>query len=65
MFEEYKGKNSNILTNFNEKYPTKELTQNEKNILHYFIRNFAKDDDKKFFILYLNINQLYIKFRKS
>ena len=41
MFEGYKGKNSNILTNFNEKYPTKELTQNEKNILHYFIRNFC------------------------
>ena len=42
-FEGYRGKNSNILTNFNEKYPPKDLTENEKNVLHYFITNFDED----------------------
>ena len=59
MFEGYRGKNSNILTNFNEKYPPKELTQNEKNILHYFIRNFAQDDYKNFlFCIQILINYI-------
>ena len=39
-FEGYRGKKSNILTNFNEKYPPKELSQNEKEILV----NCAKDN---------------------
>ena len=48
MFEGYRGKNSNILTNFNEKYPPNDLTQNEKKILHYFINNFGQDEYKNF-----------------
>ena len=39
IFEGYRGKKSNILTNFNEKYPPKELSQNEKELLV----NCAKD----------------------
>ena len=59
MFEGYRGKNSNILTNFNEKYTPKELTQKEKNILHYFINNFAKDEYKNFlFCIQILINYI-------
>ena len=59
MFEGYRGKNSNILTNFNEKYTPKELTQNEKNILHYFINNFTKDEYKNFlFSIQILINYI-------
>ena len=59
MFEGYRGKNSNILTNFNEKYTPKELTQNEKNTLHYFINNFAKDEYKNFlFCIQILINYI-------
>ena len=38
MFEGYRGKNSNILTNFNEKYPPQELTYQEKRILNKYIQ---------------------------
>ena len=66
MFEGYRGKKSNILTNFNEKYPPKELTQNEKNNLHYFIRNFAQDEYKSFlFCIQILINYIQRSGRKG
>ena len=48
MFEGYRGKNSEILTNFNEKYPPQELNQQEKAILNKFIQNNENDDYKTF-----------------
>ena len=46
QFEGYRGKNSNILTNFNEKYPPKELDNKEKTIFKEFIQNSDNDDYK-------------------
>ena len=58
-FEGYRGKNSNILTNFNEKYPPVDLTQNEKSMLHYFIGKFAEDEYKNFlFCIQILINYI-------
>ena len=48
MFEGYRGKNSNILTNFNEKYPPQELTTKEKAILNYYIQENENEDYKQF-----------------
>ena len=48
MFEGYRGKNSKILTNFNEKYPPQELNHQEKAILNKFIQNNENDDYKTF-----------------
>ena len=48
MYEGYRGKNSNILTNFNEKYPPKDLAPNEKNILISFIHKFNQNEYKTF-----------------
>ena len=46
MFEGYRGKNSDILTNFNEKYTPINLSPNEKNKLSNFILNLDQDDYK-------------------
>ena len=48
MFEGYRGKNSNILTNFNEKYPPQELDYKEKQILNKYIKNNEGEDYKTF-----------------
>ena len=48
MYEGYRGKNSNILTNFNEKYPPQELNHEEKEILNRFIQNNENEDYKTF-----------------
>ena len=59
MFEGYRGKNSYILTNFNEKYPPQNLTQKEKNILYNFTLNFQKDEYKNFlFSIQILINYI-------
>ena len=59
MFEGYRGKNSNILTNFNEKYPSEDLTNNEKIILRSFINNFKQDEYKNFlFSIQILINYI-------
>ena len=59
MFEGYRGKNSNILTNFNEKYPPKDLTQNDKKNLYYFITNFTENEYKNFlFCIQILINYI-------
>ena len=47
-FEGYRGKNSNILTNFNEKNPPQELTYKEKRILNKYIQNNENGDYKTF-----------------
>ena len=41
-FEGFRGKNSAILTNFNEKYPPKDLTQDEKKYYMISLRTFQK-----------------------
>ena len=48
MFEGYRGKNSNILTNFNEKYPPQDLDYKEKQILNKYIKNNEGEDYKTF-----------------
>ena len=48
MFEGYRGKKSNILTNFNEKYPPKELNNKEKILLNKYIQQKENDDYKTF-----------------
>ena len=48
MFEGYRGKKSNILTNFNEKYPPQELNYKEKLTLNKFIKKNGNDDYKEF-----------------
>ena len=48
MFEGYRGKNSNILTNFNEKYPPQELDLKERQILNRYIKENENDDYKIF-----------------
>ena len=48
QFEGYRGKNSDILTNFNEKYPPQELNDNEKLILNKYIHDNENDDYKSF-----------------
>ena len=48
MFEGYRGKNSNILTNFNEKYPPQDLDYKEKQILNKYIKNNEGEDYKAF-----------------
>ena len=59
MFEGYRGKNSAILTNFNEKYPPKDLTKNEKGILYNFVKNFAQDEYRNFlFSIQILINYI-------
>ena len=58
-FEGYRGKNSAILTNFNEKYPQKDLTKNEKEILYNFVKNFAQDEYRNFlFSIQILINYI-------
>jgi hypothetical protein len=44
QFEGYRGKNTYILTNFNEKYPPQELDDKERLILREFIQNDENDD---------------------
>ena len=60
MFEGYRGKNSNILTNFNEKYPPKELTNKEKKILNKYIQD-NENDDYKIFLFCLQLLIDYIQ----
>ena len=38
-FEEFRGANSSILIKFNEKYPKKELSDEEKKLLNEFLKN--------------------------
>ena len=59
MYEGYRGKNSNILTNFNEKYPPEDLSNIEKMILRNFINNFNQDEYKNFlFSIQILINYI-------
>ena len=60
MFEGYRGKNSNILTNFNEKYPPQELTNKEKKILNKYIQD-NENDDYKIFLFCLQLLIDYIQ----
>ena len=38
-YEEFKGENSSILIDYNEKYPKKELSNEEKSALDYLVKN--------------------------
>ena len=61
-FEEFRGKNSSILKTFNEKYPNKELSEEEKNALNDLLK--TKSNDKLYHdissSLQLIMNQLII-----
>ena len=65
MYEGYRGKKSNILTNFNEKYPPQELNNDEREILNRFIQSNENEDYKTFlFSIQLLIDYIQ-KFRKN
>ena len=57
QFEGYRGKNSYILTNFNEKYPPQELNNKEKSILKKYI-NENEDYKESLFSLQLLIDYI-------
>ena len=61
MFEGYRGKNSNILTNFNEKYPPKEMSDNEKRILNKYIKENINNNDYKPFLFSIQLLIDYIQ----
>ena len=61
MFEGYRGKNSNILTNFNEKYPPKEMSYKEKRILNNYIHENINNNDYKSFLFSIQLLIDYIQ----
>ena len=61
MFEGYRGKNSNILTNFNEKYPPKEMSYKEKRILNNYIQGKINNNDYKSFLFSIQLLIDYIQ----
>ena len=44
MYEGFRGHNSSILTQYNDKYPQNELTEEEKNYINKSIKNINNDD---------------------